>query len=85
MTLTTFSSSLKKTKEMMRNTQDEIRLNSLRLLAKMIASAYLKQTCPKSGSELGVGEDKASCRDKWCVGYSRVTPAGQGSADEKGN
>jgi len=55
---------------------DEIRLNSLRLLAKMIASAYLKQGCPKS---------KASCGNKWCAGSSSVAQTGQDNADAKGS
>ena len=68
---------------MTKTNPDEIRLNGLRLLAKMIASAYLKQAYPTSGSELVVGGNKASCGDKRCAGYSKVTQTGQDKAGDK--
>jgi hypothetical protein len=63
------------TKEMTRTNPDEIRLNSLRLLAKMIASAHLKQAYPASGSDLVTGESK--------VGYSKVALTGQDKVGDK--
>jgi len=37
-------------KELLRADVDDARLNSLRLLARMIASAYLRQVCQASSS-----------------------------------
>jgi hypothetical protein len=62
---------------------DEIRLNGLRLLAKMIASAYLRRAYQASGSELVTGANEAIYGDKRLAGYSRVAQAGQGKAGDK--
>jgi hypothetical protein len=60
---------------MTRKTPDEIRLDGLKLLAKMIVAVYLKQAYQASDSELVTGEIEASCRD--------TRPAN--TADEKGS
>lgn len=67
----------------MKTNTDEIRLDSLRLLAKMIASAYLKQAYQAPESDLVAGEIKTSYGAKRRVGYSKVAQTGQDQAGGK--
>ena len=62
---------------------DEIRLNGLRLLAKMIASAYLRQAYHVSDSSLATGEGEASCGDIRRVRHSKFVQTRQDKAGDK--
>ena len=77
MNLTTCSSLSMMTKGMMKTDTDEIRLNSLRLLAKMIASAYLKQAYQAPGADLVVAERNTGYVAKRRPKYSDVAQAVQ--------
>ena len=57
---------------MTKTTPDEIRLNGLRLLAKMVASAYLRRACQEPDSGLVTGPNEAGYGDKRLAGYSGV-------------
>jgi hypothetical protein len=68
---------------MMKTNPDEIRLNGLRLLAKMIASAYLRRAYQASDSELVTGASGASCGDKRLAGYSEIAQTVQDKTGDK--
>ena len=68
---------------MTKTNSDEIRLNGLRLLAKMIASAYLKQAYQVPDSDLVTGESGASYGGERRVGCSKVAQAGQDKTGDK--
>jgi hypothetical protein len=67
----------------MKTNPDEIRLNGLRLLAKMIASAYLRRAYQASDSELVTGASGASCGDKRLAGYSEIAQTVQDKTGDK--
>jgi hypothetical protein len=62
---------------------DEIRLNGLRLLAKMIASAYLRQAYQVADSGLAIGASGASYGDKRLTRCSEVGQTVQDKAGDK--
>lgn len=68
---------------MTRKTPDEIRLDGLKLLAKMIVSVYLKQVYQVPDSDLVTGESEASHGDKRLAGYREVAQTGQDKAGVK--
>jgi hypothetical protein len=68
---------------MTRKTPDEIRLDGLKLLAKMIVSVYLKQVYQVPDSDLTTGEIEASHSCKRHAGFGKVAQTGQDKAGVK--
>jgi len=68
---------------MTRKTPDEIRLNGLKLLAKMIVAVYLKQVYQVPDSDLAAGEIEANHNCKRQTGYSKVAKSGHDNSIAK--